>query len=296
MLTIENMIKIKRLRWAGHLSRMDESRTPHQVTFSELKVGKRAQKKPKKRWIDVLKQDLKEQRINNNEWRNLAADRKEWRIKINENIVNYQERNIREAKSKRQEKYENEDQFIWECPLCDFKREGRKGRQYVNSHLTQAHRDITEEVRQNTNNTLECTLCNTICDSRAGLSSHMRHRHPSHIPPENRFRPTRRTLTQDQPSTSQVQSNQSAQYASTSQASQVLPVNTNNQFNVKHATDRVVPSQVSAATKETQHVEEDQRKRWNHRTRCNPINMYVRMYVCVCVCVCVWWVDYLKNG
>ncbi|KAL1464031.1 hypothetical protein WDU94_003715, partial [Cyamophila willieti] len=138
--------------------------------------------------------------------------------------------NIREAKSKRQEKHENEDQFIWECPLCDFKREGRKGRQYVNSHLTQAHRDITEEVRQNTNNTLECTLCNTICNSRAGLSSHMRHRHPSHIPPENRFRPTRRTLTQDQPSTSQVQSNQSAQYASTSQAFQVLPVNTNNQF------------------------------------------------------------------
>lgn len=77
MLSIDNIIKTRRLRWAGHLSRMDETRTPHQIAFSELKVGVRPRKKPKRRWIDILKQDLKTQGIDEKNWRNLASNRQE---------------------------------------------------------------------------------------------------------------------------------------------------------------------------------------------------------------------------
>ncbi|KAI5747254.1 hypothetical protein M8J77_012733 [Diaphorina citri] len=48
MFKIENIIRQRRLRWAGHLIRMLDTRIPHKIAFSELKVGKRPQCKPKK--------------------------------------------------------------------------------------------------------------------------------------------------------------------------------------------------------------------------------------------------------
>lgn len=41
---IENMIKVKRLRSAWHLSRMKETRKPHQILFSELERGRKTPK------------------------------------------------------------------------------------------------------------------------------------------------------------------------------------------------------------------------------------------------------------
>lgn len=58
MQRIENIIRQRRLRWVGHLSRRPEDRIPHKIAFSELKKGRRPQYKPKKRWIDLLKEDI----------------------------------------------------------------------------------------------------------------------------------------------------------------------------------------------------------------------------------------------
>jgi len=40
-------------------------------------AGKRPRGRPKKRWLDVVKEDLK--RIGVNDWRNLIHDREKWR-------------------------------------------------------------------------------------------------------------------------------------------------------------------------------------------------------------------------
>ncbi|KAI5732115.1 hypothetical protein M8J77_021794 [Diaphorina citri] len=69
MMSIENLVRQRRMRWAGHLSRMSEDRTPLQVAFGELKTGLRPQQKPKKRWIDLVKHDLKEIGIDSTNWR-----------------------------------------------------------------------------------------------------------------------------------------------------------------------------------------------------------------------------------
>lgn len=178
MMSIDNMIKVKRLRWAGHLSRMQESRIPHQVLFSELKIGKRPQKKPRTRWIDIFKKDLKDQHINTNEWRSAANKREEWRRQINLDIQNQQEITNAKAEVRRQEKHLEEDKFTWKCPICTFSKEGRTGRQYVNSHMSQAHRDLVAENREEDQN-LTCTICNIAYKTKAGYSSHYRHKHPN---------------------------------------------------------------------------------------------------------------------
>lgn len=49
MLNIEDLVQNRRLRWLGHVSRMQEDRLPHKIAFSELKSGQRARCKPKRR-------------------------------------------------------------------------------------------------------------------------------------------------------------------------------------------------------------------------------------------------------
>ncbi|WP_419616847.1 hypothetical protein, partial [Thiolapillus sp.] len=43
------------LRWAGHVTRMEEVRMPKAVFFSELQEGKRDRSAPRKRYKDQLK-------------------------------------------------------------------------------------------------------------------------------------------------------------------------------------------------------------------------------------------------
>ncbi|KAI5702195.1 hypothetical protein M8J75_009693 [Diaphorina citri] len=92
-----------------------------------------------------------------NEWRNVASNREEWRKRINSGVLAKQEMDIAKAKVKRHERHLAEEEFIWECPVCNFKKEGRTGRQYVNSHIVQAHRDLTTE-RQSQQQNLQQNL------------------------------------------------------------------------------------------------------------------------------------------
>ncbi|KAJ4437498.1 hypothetical protein ANN_17643 [Periplaneta americana] len=61
-------IKSRRLRWAGHVARMGESRNAYRVL-----VGR-----PRRRWEDNIKMDLREMGYDDREWINLAQDRDQW--------------------------------------------------------------------------------------------------------------------------------------------------------------------------------------------------------------------------
>lgn len=177
MLQIHEIIDIRRLRWAGHVSRMSDIRTPHQIAFGELQHGKRGKCKPKKRWLDALKNNFKSLNIPELEWRNLAADRNAWRQKIKENIHNKHTEGLDQMKQKREDRHIIEENFIWKCPICPFIRTGKQGRQYVLSHLSQSHRD--QIPPKPTAPTLNCLHCTFVAKKGAGLNSHMRHKHPN---------------------------------------------------------------------------------------------------------------------
>ncbi|KAL1448353.1 hypothetical protein WDU94_005696 [Cyamophila willieti] len=177
MKTIEDMLRIKRLKWAGHLSRMTEEKIPQQIAFSQLLKGKRPQTKPKKRWSDLLKEDLKVCQIDEKKWRETAANRSEWRKMVHTKAEDTRTKNIERAKKRREERHESEETFDWKCPVCTFQRSGRTGRQYVQSHITQAHQQPSQVVNQ-PNTAQLCEICGYQCKSKSGMTSHKRHKHP----------------------------------------------------------------------------------------------------------------------
>ena len=94
-------LKKSQLRWAGHVSRMDDSRIPKQLLYGELCVGKRHRGRPKLRYKDVLKQSLNDCDIDPKEWEYAAKDRPAWRHKVQHGAHQYESVRIEEAKEKR---------------------------------------------------------------------------------------------------------------------------------------------------------------------------------------------------
>ena len=72
---IETLISSLRCGWLGHVGGMDDTRVAKQVLFGELKKGKRKQCKPKKRWKNCIRRDLKELGIEEECWYNDCQNR-----------------------------------------------------------------------------------------------------------------------------------------------------------------------------------------------------------------------------
>ena len=69
---VVRMIKSRRLRWAGHVARMEESRDAFKILTGKP-TGKR------RRWEDNVGMDLEEIGINAGNWVDSAQDRDYWR-------------------------------------------------------------------------------------------------------------------------------------------------------------------------------------------------------------------------
>ncbi|KAJ4435309.1 hypothetical protein ANN_17919 [Periplaneta americana] len=74
-------IKSRRLRWAGHVARMGESRNAYRLLVGRPE-GKRPLGRPRRRWEDNIKMDLREVAYEDREWINLAQDRDQWRTYV----------------------------------------------------------------------------------------------------------------------------------------------------------------------------------------------------------------------
>ena len=75
----EAMILKSRLRWVGHVIRMEDNRLQKQQMFGELASGKRKQGRPLKRFKDCVKASISHAEITPKELESLAHDRTGWR-------------------------------------------------------------------------------------------------------------------------------------------------------------------------------------------------------------------------
>ena len=127
----------KRLRWLGHVRRMDAGRIPRDLLYGELAEGQRKTGRPKLRYKDVFKRDLKCLRIHPDTWESQADDRPAWRLTVRRGILDQEAHRV-------------------ECAV--EKRARRKQR--------------IEQPHQPTD--FLCSECGRDCHSRIGLHSHSR--------------------------------------------------------------------------------------------------------------------------
>jgi hypothetical protein len=79
---IVRVIKSRRMRWAGHVVCMGEGRGVYRVLVGRPE-GKRPLGKPRRRWEDNIKMDLRKTGIDGSNWIQLAQDRFQWRACVN---------------------------------------------------------------------------------------------------------------------------------------------------------------------------------------------------------------------
>ena len=77
---VEDQLKLKRLRWFGHLQRMPDHQPQRQVLKCSPQGKRRKPGGTPLRWIDILNRDL----ANIANWKQLAKDRIQWRLAIHQ--------------------------------------------------------------------------------------------------------------------------------------------------------------------------------------------------------------------
>jgi hypothetical protein len=74
---IVRVIKSRRMWWAEHVARMEEGRGVYRVLVGRAEV-KRPMGRPRSRWEDNIKMDVREIGIDGTNWIRLAQDRVQW--------------------------------------------------------------------------------------------------------------------------------------------------------------------------------------------------------------------------
>jgi hypothetical protein len=81
--SIIRVIKTRRMRWAGHVARMDEVRGAYNILVGRPPEGRRPLGIPRRRWEDNIKMDLEQIGFGDVDWIHLAQDTDRWRALVN---------------------------------------------------------------------------------------------------------------------------------------------------------------------------------------------------------------------
>jgi hypothetical protein len=74
--------QVRRMRWAGHVARMGEKRTACRILVGKPE-GKRSLGRPRSRWVNNIKMDVREIGWDGVDWMDMAQDRDQWRTLVN---------------------------------------------------------------------------------------------------------------------------------------------------------------------------------------------------------------------
>ena len=131
------LLKQRRMRWLGHVSRMQDGRIPKDLLYGELADGDRPRGRPQLRYKDVCKRDMKALSINIDTWETLSSERSVWKHTVHTGLSDY------------------------ETSLQGKLEEKRRTRNEA-------------RMRDKSPSTFMCTHCQKDCHSRIGLHSHTR--------------------------------------------------------------------------------------------------------------------------
>ena len=121
--SIESILLLVQLRWAGHVSRMENTHMPKAVFFSELQPGKRDRGAPRKRHKDQLKRQLAKAGINHQSWQQKASDRESWRSSVKKVSGKFEAERPEAAEERRRKQkepaaFQSSSAQTSACPKC----------------------------------------------------------------------------------------------------------------------------------------------------------------------------------
>ena len=99
--SVESHIIKAQLRWVGHLGRMEDYRIPKAFLFGQLEEGKRSVGRPKLRYKDTVKYNLKECGICPDAWEKITQERTTWRCVYSEGVSTFEEKRTTNLKDHR---------------------------------------------------------------------------------------------------------------------------------------------------------------------------------------------------
>ena len=179
--SIEMLLIRSQMRWAGHLTRMDDTRLPKQLFYGELHCGKRPPHKPKKRFKDVTKCNIKALEIDVDTWETQSVNRSVWRKKVYDGCKAFEKKRIQHCILKRSLRKENIPSIpenIVSDHICNLCRRVCLSKAGLISHQRSHGRNYSQSdhprhaIQDHTSNT--CIECSKICKTKAGLKRHMR--------------------------------------------------------------------------------------------------------------------------
>ena len=91
MKTMFSILSERRLRWLGHVRRMEHGRIPKDLLYGELTDGSRPTRRPRLPLKDVCKKDMKLYSINISTWESCVEDCLAWRLAIRQDVQKVEE-------------------------------------------------------------------------------------------------------------------------------------------------------------------------------------------------------------
>ena len=180
--SISMRVMKNQMRWAGHVVRMTVSRLPKQLFYGELSSGKRPSHKPRKRFQDNVKDNLKHMGLDIREWENLARDKDQWRSSIHKGVEKFESDRVSRAKQRRAcrkgEALPPDCGPTWICEVCGRVLLSKAGLvNHLKSHQNTRPHPAPASVPAPDQSTAvpiayACTLCPKVCKSAGGLKRH----------------------------------------------------------------------------------------------------------------------------
>ena len=120
--TMYTLLRQRRLRWLGHVRRMEDGSIPKDIVYGELALGRRTTGRPHLRYKDVCVRDMKAVDIDTMSWEGLASDRTKWRSALIQHLKTGEDKLKAAAAGKRARRKEGSSSIRPEtthrCDVC----------------------------------------------------------------------------------------------------------------------------------------------------------------------------------